>query len=157
MNETEKLKENTEKQYVQQRLTEISHYLKKLLEDSFRLGQRALQADRFMTWTMLSYFFIVFLGSILDIGEVVRRVTTDWAFLCFLLSMSQAWYCSREFLINDGEWNGAIKILTILGMVSDVPDRPVRNKKSFFERGIELVKEWTQKKEESQKKVYART
>lgn len=72
-----------------------------------------------------------------------------------IISTFRAWHFEREFAKARSEWDGAVNVLRLLGMLPPKNDGSRdRNKREVWSEGVAMVKSWFSSKKEAQEKVF---
>lgn len=155
MSEMEQLKENAEKSKLVQTLGDVSKYLDSLMEECSTRLKASFRADGLVLFTFFGYFAVLIVALFGNLDPVIRRLATELTFMVELVAIFRSWHFTKRWREKEGEWNGAVNVLRILGMVPPEQERGIKNKKKIFSEGIELVKRWFTQKKEAQEKMYA--
>lgn len=144
MTESEEMKNTSDDSRAVQQIEDISKYLDVLIirMDSYMKRGRSADIIYFLAWITWV------IGGVL-IPESDKALMLMWV---FSLMYQSFWSTKLHGVFK--EFDGALKILEILGMVPPKGHRETR-KRSAWARGAELVKEWTEKKQKVQKEAYA--
>ena len=151
----ENLKKAADASKVAQTFDGISKYIDRLSDECDERIKKSLRADTLMLFTFVGYFAVMLVALFGDLDPVIRRLHTELIFLVELIAVFRAWHFTKEWRAKEGEWDGAINVLRLLGMLPEAKDRGVKNKKPLFSEGVEMVKRWFTQKKEAQEKVYA--
>ncbi len=73
----------------------------------------------------------------------------------FIIALIYDQYCFSRMIGTLAEFQGAIKVLEILGYIPPRGDGERSSKKHLWEVGVEMVNKWKAKKKELQDKVFA--
>lgn len=153
MSEMQKLKEETERQYVKQRLDEIGKYIEELADECHARFLYTMRCDILETICFVAYWAVLVMIIFLDVPQWVRDNATGMMFLVWLVAIFRGWYHNKRWREKEGEWEGATRVLKILGMMKEMPPAPPR-KKHEWHPFAGLVETWERLKQKAQGTVW---
>ena len=156
MTETEELKANTVRSLVRQRLDAISEYIKELMDSCEHRRRWAVRCDILVNIAFLGNLALIAIVLTLDVPETVNDIASQLLFMVFIVAMVREWKARKRWHVKEGEWNGAIHTLKLLGMLPDTPEPGVRKRKRrTFKEGVDMVKQWAITKQKARDTAYA--
>jgi hypothetical protein len=145
MSEMEQLKEETEKQFLIQRYTELNNYIDTLSADIDLCMKRNNDANlvygvAWISWVAVGFFAKEF----------------DYLFaMIFMMALIYSGYRHSKLARAFGKFFGAIKVLEIMGFMDKTDTRGKKKKRKILNEFADTVKGWFAQKKEAQDQVYA--
>lgn len=155
MSETNDLEKQARTQRADQRLESVSKYLDEIdvkIREKLRLSYRAYVLEGI---AIMGYWAIVTIGLFSGL-PFETRISYDFiAFVVLVVSLINSHHANMEFWKVASEWDGAFKILELLGLLRPLSDPRERKRKRSWDEMAEMVKRWFTRKKEVQEKTYA--
>jgi len=144
MTESEELQQKARLQKAHQQVEAVSRYLDELTENIVEAGEKRKWSVRIYFVIWLAWIIVpIFYHDLNGLFTIFFFFGLVYDSLCFTREMSAL-----------SEFKGAIKMLELLGYIE--PRGGSRStKKRFWEKGVEMVKSWTEKKKKLQDKAFA--
>ncbi len=155
MSEMDTLKENTEKSAAIQKMESISKYLDVLIAKCVDAAYWNFRGSVLQLISIVAYWVTSFLVNFLNIPDDQKWWFIGLSFVVLLVTWYRELVLERDYAKAEKEWDGAIHILQLLGMVKPPRPRGNRSKRKIWKEGVDLVKMWAVSKKKMQEKVYA--
>lgn len=146
MTESDELKQKSDQARMKEKLDAVGAYLDLLTHriDEYRARDRSSDLIYLLSWVtwMIGGWLMPEINNLLMYG--------------WFLSLVYSWFWGVRKHGAMKEFIGAIEVLERLGMIPPISGNSRQSRKQHvWERGVELVKEWTAKKEKVQKEAFA--
>lgn len=155
MSEMDDLKKGAEESKAVQQMQSISAYLDELSAECWKRLKWSLRCDTLEMFAMLGYVVILTTGVFMDTPEVFLRGALNWAFTVFIFSAIRSWSANKLWQKKEGEWDGAIKILQLMGMIPPDQERGAKKRRRTVSEFFGMVKAWAMQKKAAQEEIYA--
>lgn len=145
MTESEEMQKKTQEIHAVEKFEEISAYIERLFVKMEAYMKRSTSSDIIY---LLAWLLWVVGAALQPDFEILFRM--GWLF-----ALIYQFYCTMRLNGVFRELDGAFKILELLGFIQPRDGNRGKKKLRVWERGKELVREWTTRKQEMQKEAYA--
>lgn len=149
------LKENAEKSRALSQMEDISKYLNELSEKIYESIIWTLRGDALQALSFGGYFAVALTGSLMDCPEEMLSFYQNLMIMVLLITTFRSWHLEREFAKAKSEWNGAVNVLRLLGMLPPAGIPRERKRGEVWSEGVAMVKSWFSQKKKSQAEAYA--